>query len=233
MKYVAFLLLGVLIGIGSMIYIDNSQPSPLEPTDPSRILTPTAVVISAKTVITQLKSVSKLVTAEAQIDTLTELENNEQYITWRSGFTVIDYVLTSFNTNLGRRYIKIQGSGIVKAGVDLSKIDDEIDIIFSDNNQTVTIELPPSEQLGNAEIDFTRTYPLAVEQGFLISKNDFTITEQGYAKVGEQLNMKVCDSNALQFAADRAKENVQQLVRAFNPSLKNVIVNGAAGNCGQ
>ncbi len=233
MKYLAFLLFGALIGIGAMIYRDTNQPSPLQPIDPQKILTPTAVVLSAKTVITQLTSVSKLVTAEAQIDTLTELENNEQYITWRSGYTFIDYVVTSLNTNLGQRYIKMQGSGIVKAGVDLSKIDDENDIIFSDNNQTVTIELPPSEQLGNAEIDFSRTYPLALEQGILISKNDFTITEQGYAKVGEQLNAQICGSNVLQFASDQAKETVEQLVRGFNPSLKNVIVNGAAGNCGQ
>lgn len=223
--------LGVLIGISIMIFINN-RPKPPQPTEQERALTPTATVLSADTVVAQITSVTKLVTAEAIVETVVELENNTQYITWRSGVLFIDLVITTLDKELGKRYIVIQGRGTIKAGVDLSKLDTDRDIEITPDGM-ITIELPPSEILGQAEIDFAYTHPLALEHGILISKNDFTITEQGYTEVGKQLNQKVCNSNVLSLATEQAKETVKQLVQAFNPALTTITVNGSTGNCGE
>lgn len=233
MKSTAFLLIGLLIGISVMIFINNNQPSPIETIDPRRELTPTAVVLTSKTVLTQLVGVTKLVTTEATIDTVVDLENNTQYITWRSGFKPLDYVLNVFDKKLGQRYMKIQGRGTFKAGVDLSKLDYTNDITISADGKTVEVHLPDSEPLGTAEVDFKHTYPLALEQGILISKNDFTITEQGYDKVGSKLNSRLCDSAILEVAARRAEETVKALIHAFNPTVTTVNVFSAAGSCSQ
>jgi hypothetical protein len=223
--------LGVLIGICIMVFITN-RPKPPQPTEQERALTPIATVLSADTIVSQLTSVTKLVTAEAIVETVVELENNTQYITWRSGNFIVDEVITTFDKALGKRYIVMQGRGTIKAGVDLSKLDIDRDIEITTDG-SITIELPPSKLVGNAEIDFAYTHPLALEHGILISKNDFTITEQGYTEVGKQLNQKVCDANVLGLAEEHAKETVDKLVRAFNPELKNVIINSKSGNCGE
>ena len=222
---------GLILGIIIMVLINQQQASSeLTPRDIT--LTPTATLLNAETVVTQITSVAKLVTAEAVVETVVELENNDQYFEWRSGNPLIDIVITSFNEGLGKRYIKIQGKGIVKAGVDLSKLDTNRDVVINADDNSITIELPPSELLGKTEVDPEDTYPLTLEQGFLISKNDYTIAKQGYDKVFEQLNTRVCDSQVLQLAADNAEKSVAQLVRAFNPELTTITVNSRSGDCG-
>jgi CDP-glycerol glycerophosphotransferase (TagB/SpsB family) len=230
MKFIIGVLLGILFGLIIMLLINQQPSSELTPQDIT--LTPTATLLSAETVVTQITSVEKLVTAEAVIETVVELENNDQYFEWRSGNPLVDIVITSFDKVLGKRYIKMQGKGIVKAGVDLSKLDTNRDVVINTNDNSITIELPPSELLGKAEIDPEYTYPLTLEQGILISKNDYTITKQGYDEVFNQLNTRVCNSQVLQLAADNAEQSVERLVRAFNPTITTITVNSRSGDCG-
>lgn len=232
MKAITFaIFVGILIGVFVMVLI-TQKPSQPQQTTQDRILTPTATILSAETIVKQITSVDKLITAEAIVETVVELENNEQFFIWRSSNQLIDVVITTIDKALGKRYIKMQGSGIIKAGVDLSKLDTSNDITFSNENKTITIELPPSELLGTIELNASMTHPLALKHGLLISKNDYTITEQGYTEVINQLNRRGCNSEVLQLAANNAAKSVERLVRAFNPNLTEVIVNKRSGNCG-
>ncbi len=147
-------------------------------------------------VVKQIRGASELTTAiftmEAVVPTRQDSKLGEVVI----GTTTLLYV----------------AHGEVRAGVDLSKIEAE-DVTYTDETETVTIQLPPPEIL-DSKIDVDRSKVYHYDRGFLNLGPDVAPELQTLAQreTLQKIRETACDKGLLTDANERAELTIEKLV---------------------
>lgn len=221
MKSIALMLIGVLVGISTMIYIYTSTTSPIQSetniplVSTTPVLSPT--VLSEKTIITRLERISQLHVLTVHLDTVSQIALTKEFIKnceekKCSGAWIVDGI----NDFLGKRVVKMQGRGDVNVYVDLNNLPQNA-IHREGNKLTLTgFKL----KIDDVKLDTELTQPLDLQQGILIPNTDFGITKLGYAQVSSDLQKKSCDSIVAKVAKANAEVVLRNLVNAIDPDAQ-------------
>jgi hypothetical protein len=232
MKSIALILMGVLVGISTMIYIytNTTSPLPLENSPISLTATPAPipVLLSEKTIITRLERIGQLHVLTAHIDTVSQIGLTKEFITnceekKCSGAWIVDGI----NDFLGKRVVKMQGRGDVNVYIDLSNLPQN-SIVRNGNKLTLTgMKL----KMDKVKLDTSATQPLDLRQGILIPNTDFGITALGYDRVTADLQKKSCDAIVAKAAKDNAIVVLEQLIKAIDPETQVDIIPPTGPDC--
>jgi hypothetical protein len=220
---VVALLIGVLIGIlimgtsGVQQLLGWNQVTTAE-VIPSESIQPNAqapiVVLDKRTVVREMSALNRLETQSAVVQTEFTLSNAEAQSIW------------SFFSG---ESLSMAGQGTVIAGVDLANINENT-VTISEDGTYVRVELPES-QVFALTIDQDKTGVVQYDQGILVFDDGMELNEKANAKVHDELLNKACEAGITLKAADVARDNVTQLVRALNPNVRDVDVVVSAGDC--
>jgi hypothetical protein len=184
------------------------------------------VKIDKTVILEQIKKVNKLETVSQAIqrDFEVQLESEDLDI---FGLKILD----------SSRKQKFAVTGVVSAGIDLSKLTSE-DVIMTENQVTITI---PKPEIMNINLVEDKIFLLNDESTFLFnlqnlnsntSKSRTQILQQQLIKQGKQSVLDgACSNKILEMANQNAKESMQELFLLVNQDLQINIQIQDENNC--
>jgi hypothetical protein len=154
-------------------------------------------VRATPSVITALKDLARLESAEAHIERVIDLKDKQSRL-----FGLIE----------GEDAILLIASGSVTAGVDLSKLR-EGDVVVHKQDKRVTIQLPPAEILSK-RLDSERTYVHSRETD-LLAKRKESLETRARQEAEKSLVEAAREGGLIPRAEANARRTVESLVRSL------------------
>lgn len=157
---------------------------------------------SGPVLVQEISGMNKLLTAEGRFQVVVDYEEDVQFVP--------DF--------LAGYHALLEVHGTVDAVVDLSKLTED-DIVISPDGKGVTITLPEPE-LSDVRLDVEATRFYVLNSGLVNRLEEFfndDVARQGdlYRIAVEKIETAAAESNLLDFARERARVNVEGLLRSL------------------
>jgi len=159
-------------------------------------------------VITQIRKLSRLETAQFTIETIIEAGTKDERF---GGILFGDKLLLIAN-------------GQVVAGIDLTTIT-EGDIVVKDSNLSVTL---PAPEIFSVSLDNTKTRVYDRQKG-LLSKSDKDLEREARRAAEDKVREAACEGGILQEASTNAKQQLEALFSTLG--FTSVTITVSAGGC--